>query len=152
MTKRSKFLLSVLSILVILGTLLLPMSVLAKGEGRSREASVTIAVPWDAHRPYQAKVGRVRVVILPGTLPEPEGGSEYLFTLSVQEKGNAFIADLTLEPPVETFRRPVLAKFGSADVVYYCPDADCAAGEGEPIPTRGGWAMLDHFSRYSGWY
>ncbi len=154
MAKSRGMLFSVIAILIVLSSFLLPMSVLAKGHGDKPSWEVgetTIEVPWDAKRPYRAQVGKIKVVFEPGTLPELEGQEAYTFTLRVQESVGGFIADLEIEPAA-AFNKPVAVKFGSAKVVYYCDAAICELGEGDALNTRGGWVELDHFSRYSGWY
>jgi len=157
MMRNKRLLWIVLSFVLILSAFALPMT--ASADRRSyrseawRSASTTIRVPWDARRPYQATVGNVRVVFRPGCLPEPSNGAKaYKFTLTLKETNSEFVADLDLEPPVDRFLKPVPVKFGTAKVVYYCGEAECAPGEGQAIPTRGGWVGLEHFSRYSGWY
>jgi hypothetical protein len=130
------------------------MTALAQGNGVRRatgsSSTVTATIPWDADRPYQVIAGRVHVMFFPGSLPELE--EPYLFTLHVIETDDeAFVVELTLYPPVKEFLRPVPVKFGTASEVHYCETNDCAVLSA-PIPTRGGWATLEHFSRYSGWY
>jgi hypothetical protein len=157
MTKHRQILLRVLTLLLVLSALFLPMTALAQGNGRrpntDRTIEVTVRIPWDANRPYPVSAGRILVMFFPGSLPQPEdGGTHYTFTLSATERPDrGFIADLALDPPVDRFLRPVPVKFGAAKEVYYCKTDDCAVLS-DPIPTRGGWVRLEHFSRYSGWY
>ena len=159
MTKQRQILLRVLTLLLVLSALFLPMTALAQGNGRrpntERTIEVTVDIPWDANRVYPVSAGKVQVMFFPGSLPPLEAGEVYSFRLRVTETSDrGFIADLVLNQPGIEFQHPVRVKFGTAGEVFFCDQEDggCEIGQGYRIPTRGGWVMLEHFSRYSGWY
>jgi len=140
MTRSRRFLITFMSVLLVIGALAAPMTAFAGGQTRVK--SQTIQIAWDADKPVRVSVGKVRVVFQPGTLKEID--TEYTFTLTVATEGKKFYADLQLEPAHDgDFIQPVIAKFGNAEEVE---------SDGQILQTVRGFLELDHFSRYSGWF
>jgi len=137
-------LVAVLSVALLLGVLVMP---LAASATKTSRAMGFMMVPARATQDYTLTVGDVSVTIPPGALPK---GGPVMIHLTADRNGG-FCVDFL---PDRKFTRPVLIKFGSAEVVYYhyrnmlvpirTSDID---GDGEL-----GEVWMEHFSRYSGWF
>lgn len=137
-------LVTILSVALLLGVLAMPFVASAAGASRSIRF---MRVPANAGEDYTLTVGEVSVTVPAGALPK---GGPVIIHLTTDVDGQFRAAFL----PEGEFARPVLIKFGSAEVVYYhdrntlqpiyTSDVD---GDGQL-----GEVWQDHFSRYSGWF
>lgn len=143
----NKRLVALLSVLLILGTLLAPVTAFA-GKGKSGWYNETghVMVPEGATEDTVLSVGPVSVTLFPGSLPE--GGPVVLHVKWTDE--GVFRAGFH---PDREFDVPVLIDFGTAETVVYS-----GHGGSEVIITQDldgdgeiGEIYSDHFSRFSGW-
>jgi len=143
----NKRLVALLSVLLILGTLLAPITALA-GKGKSRWYNETghVMVPEGATDDTVLSVGPVSVTLFPGSLPE--GGPVVLHVKWTDE--GVFRADFH---PDRAFDVPVLIDFGTAETVVYTSHGSTEVIVTEDLDGDGevGEIYSDHFSRFSGW-
>jgi len=143
----NKRLVALFSMLLILGTLLAPVTAFAdKGKSGWYNETGHVMVPEDASEEIVLAVGPVSVTLPPGAMPE---GGPVILHVKWTDDG-AFRADFH---PDREFDVPVLIDFGTAETVVYS-----GPGGSEVIPTQDldgdgevGEIYSDHFSRFSGW-
>ena len=143
-SRHHRIALRVLSLLLILGALLVPLTASAGAYDKEKGSMV---VPAGTTEEYRLEVGGISVTIPVGAMPE--GGKVMLQVKSTAD--GEFCADFL---PNLTFAQPVMMDFGTTEVVYVGQGQDWTDIQTSDLDGDGavGEILSDHFSRYSGHY